>query len=194
MKNSYMFIRTFAGFHQMNLHLYKAVTKRFLREIEEGRDHFAMSSIIGDLRWDLGIGTTGKPFKIDSGCVSIYVRMLHFEYPQYDGFFRTKVMEPELSDELLKFLVEITAETDLLLGLKRGGGLWMPRITKEEYFKVTRRAMKEGPVIDTPDGFLEVAWKIFQKSPARKFSKKKMAKRYREMWPLFAPSFNSSSN
>lgn len=66
--------------------------KRFaLEAIAAGKKHLSVSLITERIRWEAVVNTTLTDYQVDNNHRAFYARKFHAEFPQYDGFFRTRV-------------------------------------------------------------------------------------------------------
>ena len=80
----------FVEYHQENPHVYELVKKYTFEAIASGLTHFSMASIIERIRWFTEIETSGDKFKINQNYQTYYGRKFMQEFPQHEGFFRTR--------------------------------------------------------------------------------------------------------
>jgi hypothetical protein len=80
----------FELYDKENPHVYELVKKYTFEAIASGQKHFSMASIIERIRWFTEIETTGDPFKINQNYQTYYGRKFMQEFPQHEGFFRTR--------------------------------------------------------------------------------------------------------
>lgn len=85
-----MWQRRFEAFHEDNPHVYKLFKKYTLEAIAAGRETYSTISIFERIRWYTDIETQGDPFKINQNFATYYGRMFMRDFPQHDGFFRTR--------------------------------------------------------------------------------------------------------
>ena len=76
--------------HKKNPQVWELFQKFTFEAIESGRTHYSTNSVIERIRWYTDIETSGDVFKINNNHAPYYARLFHLEYPQYDGFFRTR--------------------------------------------------------------------------------------------------------
>ena len=80
----------FEQYDRENPHVYELVKRYTFDVIASGKKHFSMASIIERIRWFTEIETTGDPFKINQNYQTYYGRKFMQEFPQHEGFFRTR--------------------------------------------------------------------------------------------------------
>ncbi len=59
-------------------------------EMAAVRDRYSAWSVIGKLRWEYDLRTTGPEFKITNDYIAYYSRLFMHLHPQHEGFFQTK--------------------------------------------------------------------------------------------------------
>lgn len=82
----------FEVFHAENPHIYELVKKYTFEVIRAGREHFSMISIFERIRWFTTVETTGDEFKINQNFATYYGRKFMDDYPEHEGFFRTRAL------------------------------------------------------------------------------------------------------
>ena len=89
----------FEVWHQQNPEVYR-LFKRFAGEgIRAGRKHLGTNMIIERIRWYSAVETTGDIYKINNNFAPYYARMFMKDFPQYDGFFRTRKSKADGEEE-----------------------------------------------------------------------------------------------
>lgn len=92
--------RAFRRFHEANPQVYE-LFKRFTFEVmAAGHRNLSARMIFDRIRWETTINTreyainpdTGKPLKIGNNHSPYYARLFMREYPEHDGFFRTRAV------------------------------------------------------------------------------------------------------
>lgn len=83
-------LRQFQLFHAANPQVYTLFKRFTLRAIERGFTHLSADMVLHRIRWETAIETTDPSFKINNNYAAFYGRMLMRDYPQYNGFFRTR--------------------------------------------------------------------------------------------------------
>ena len=63
----------------------------YAKEVAKHKEYFSAKAIFHRIRWDTAIGELDSEFKISDGWISHYARKFMKEYPEYEGFFQTKV-------------------------------------------------------------------------------------------------------
>lgn len=61
--------------------------------ISKGHKKLSAWLIINRIRWETTVETTGNPYKISNNFIAFFSRKFMKQYPQYDGFFKTKKMK-----------------------------------------------------------------------------------------------------
>ena len=70
--------------------------KRFTFEaIESGHQKLSAWFIINRIRWETSVVTDAGDFKISNDKIGYYSRKFMKDYPEYEGFFRTRPLKDE---------------------------------------------------------------------------------------------------
>ena len=80
----------FEEFHQKNPLVYELVKLYSKQAIDAGHKHYGIQSIFERIRWHTGVETQGDSFKMNNNFTSFYSRMFMDDFPQHEGFFRTR--------------------------------------------------------------------------------------------------------
>ena len=83
--------------HEKNPNVYWLFKRFTFEAIEKGHEHLSPWLIINRIRWETEVATTGQDFKISNNFIAYYSRKFMEDYPEYDGFFRTKPMKEDLA-------------------------------------------------------------------------------------------------
>jgi len=82
----------FEKWDNINPHFY-IMFKRFTFEaINKGHNHLSAWLVSNRIRWETTIVTQGNPYKISNDFIALYARKFMKDYPQHQGFFKTKEM------------------------------------------------------------------------------------------------------
>lgn len=76
--------------HKKNPHVYELFKKFTLIAIDRGHKQMSAWLIVNRIRWETSVETSGNDFKISNDFIAYYARLFMHDYPQYEGFFRTK--------------------------------------------------------------------------------------------------------
>ena len=76
--------------HKKNPHVYELFKKFTLIAIDRGHKQMSAWLIVNRIRWEPSVETSGNDFKISNDFIAYYARLFMHDYPQYEGFFRTK--------------------------------------------------------------------------------------------------------
>ena len=87
--------RKWWAWHKQNPHVYELFTKFTMQAINRGHRKLSAWLIINRIRWETSIETNGDDFKISNDFIAYYSRLFMHDYPQYQGFFRTKSLKYE---------------------------------------------------------------------------------------------------
>jgi hypothetical protein len=84
-------------FHNEHPEVWEYFVKFTLERIRRGFKHYSSNAIFERIRWELGdVGEDGvEQFKLNNNYRPFYARRFMRVYPQYDGFFRTRVQKSE---------------------------------------------------------------------------------------------------
>lgn len=75
-----------------------ALFKRFaLEAIAAGKRNLSVSLITERIRWEAVVTTSTTEYKVNNNHRAFYARKFHREFPQHDGFFRTRLAQVDLS-------------------------------------------------------------------------------------------------
>ncbi len=80
----------FEKFHKENPHVYELFNWFTLELIRAGVKHSGSEMVLGRIRWETTINTTGDRFKINQNYAAYYARKFMEDFPEYAGFFRTR--------------------------------------------------------------------------------------------------------
>ena len=83
-------------FHRENPHVMEKVVEYTFEAIRAGFKHYSMVAIFNRIRWHYDMETTDETFKLNNNHIPYYARFFHALYPEYEGFFRTRVAEGEV--------------------------------------------------------------------------------------------------
>ena len=68
--------------------------KRFTFEaLDKGHKNLSAWMIVNRIRWETAIVTTGNDYKISNDFIALFSRKFMEDFPEHDGFFRTKIMK-----------------------------------------------------------------------------------------------------
>jgi hypothetical protein len=81
--------------HKKNPHVWDLFVKYTFQAINAGRKHYSVNAIFERIRWHTDIETKRDALKISNNHRAYYARYFHVCYPEYDGFFRTKMLRSE---------------------------------------------------------------------------------------------------
>ena len=77
-------------FHHDNPRVYELFKKFTFQAIQAGRKNYSVNAIFERIRWHTDIETCGDDFKLNNNHRAYYGRKFMRDYPEYDGFFRTR--------------------------------------------------------------------------------------------------------
>jgi hypothetical protein len=87
--------RKWWAWHKQNPHVYELFKRFTMQAIDRGHKNLSAWLIINRIRWETSIETKGEDFKISNDFIAYYSRLFMHQYPQYQGFFRTKPLKSE---------------------------------------------------------------------------------------------------
>jgi hypothetical protein len=82
----------FENFHNSNPEVYKLFDRFTKQMIEAGHTTGAGKLVTERIRWETSVMTVGEPVKINNNYTSRYARLWEERNPQYEGFFRKRVL------------------------------------------------------------------------------------------------------
>ena len=82
----------FKDFHEANPHVYELIKRFTMEAIAAGFKHYGIQSIAERVRWHTAIETEGEALKLNNNHTAYYARMFMDDYPDHEGFFRTRVL------------------------------------------------------------------------------------------------------
>ena len=82
-------------FHKENPSVYELFKKFTFEAINAGHEHYGARGVIERIRWHTSVETKGDPFKINNNWTSFYARLFMVHHPEYDGFFRIRMLDEE---------------------------------------------------------------------------------------------------
>ena len=83
----------FEKWDAMNPHFYTMFKKFTFEAINKGHTKLSAWLVSNRIRWETTIVTKGEPYKISNDFIALYARKFMKDYPEYEGFFRTKEMK-----------------------------------------------------------------------------------------------------
>lgn len=78
----------FATFHAANPHVLKALTRLADEARLQGRKRIGMKALVERARWDLGLRTDGKPYRLNNNLTSRYARLIASTRPELAPLFQ----------------------------------------------------------------------------------------------------------
>tara|TARA_R100001244_G_scaffold54818_1_gene47180 strand:- start:967 stop:1332 length:366 start_codon:yes stop_codon:yes gene_type:complete len=96
----------FAEFHSEHPDVYQWVTQFTFELIDRGYENYSIDGVLMRVRWEKDIYyDTSVGFKINNNFSAFYARMFMEEYPDHEGFFRTRrqisLMAPAINQDEL---------------------------------------------------------------------------------------------
>ena len=83
----------FTDWDKENPKVYQLFCRFTFEAIERGHKRLSAWMIANRIRWETSVVTTGNDYKISNDFIALYARKFMEQYPQYDGFFKTKTMK-----------------------------------------------------------------------------------------------------
>lgn len=82
----------FETFHKQNPVVWALFRKAVLERILKGFKHYSVNAVFEHIRWESDVATkTGSSeFKLNNNYRPFYARMFHDQFPDHEGFFRTR--------------------------------------------------------------------------------------------------------
>ena len=87
--------RAFNEFDAENPGVYELFKRFTFQIINAGHKHYSSDAVLHRIRWHTSIETRRDEFKINNNFSAYYARKFHNDFPEYDGFFRTRVTKAE---------------------------------------------------------------------------------------------------
>ena len=91
----------FQEFDQAHPEIWVLFRNATFQVMERGFRNYGAKSILERIRWHTSIEQGSRDFKINNNYAAFYARKFHANYPEFDGFFRTRVQKahPESNQE-----------------------------------------------------------------------------------------------
>lgn len=86
----------FREFHACHPDIYDLFKRLTFDKIELGFAHYSADAVLHAVRWHYDTSTNGDAPKINNNYTAFYARMFHKDFPQYDGFFKTRKSKADL--------------------------------------------------------------------------------------------------
>ena len=83
-------IQLFREYHDERPEIYYHFKKYSMQMYQSRRNHYGAKGVMERIRWDYALRYPEEDFKISNSFISMYARLLMFERPEMEGFFRTK--------------------------------------------------------------------------------------------------------
>jgi hypothetical protein len=80
----------FKEWHELNPHVYRQFKQSAFKIKATGRKHYSAYPIFYHMRFEFDLKTTGDVFKINNNYLSMYIRLLIYNHPEFDGFFELR--------------------------------------------------------------------------------------------------------
>lgn len=80
----------FREWHAANPHVYAKFKVSAFRIKATKREHYSAYPIFYHMRFEFDLQTTGDVFKINNNYLSMYIRLLIYNHPEFDGFFELR--------------------------------------------------------------------------------------------------------
>jgi hypothetical protein len=81
------------SFHKKHPEIYQLFARYTFELIRAGRSHGAAKLVTERIRWESYVNQShGNDFKINNNYTALYARLFMHHYPEYEGFFKTRVM------------------------------------------------------------------------------------------------------
>ncbi len=87
--------RKWIRFDLENPRVYELLIKYAFQLIERGHKHYGIGAVFERIRWHTEIETTDSDFKLNNNYRAFYTRKFNADFPDYDGFFRTRIQKGE---------------------------------------------------------------------------------------------------
>jgi hypothetical protein len=83
----------FNNFNRDNPEVYELFKRFTFQAINKGHTRLSAWMIANRIRWETQIETVNDDYKISNDYIALYSRKFMKDYPEHDGFFRTKPMK-----------------------------------------------------------------------------------------------------
>ena len=87
----------FDKFHATYPEVYDMFVRFTFEKIRQGYQNYSSRVVLERVRWETDAGADlfggDEPFKINNNFQPYYARKFHADYPNFDGFFRTRRMQ-----------------------------------------------------------------------------------------------------
>lgn len=80
-------VQSWWRFHRKNPHVYTRLKVLALRTKAKGLEHYGIAALFEVMRYE-SLTTAGEPWKMNNSYRALYARLLEYEVPQLNGFFR----------------------------------------------------------------------------------------------------------
>lgn len=84
--------KTFEQYDKENPEIWELFKSKTLQTIKKGFSNYSAKGIFEIIRWHEGGDEKSDGFKINNNYTPFYARKFMNEYPEYEGFFRTKTL------------------------------------------------------------------------------------------------------
>lgn len=88
----------FKKFHTANPKIWELFVQFTMQSVLRGRTHYSVDAVFERIRWYVDVETVGDAVKLNNNFRAYYARMFHAKYPEYAGFFRTRIRVSEKED------------------------------------------------------------------------------------------------
>lgn len=86
----------FSTYHKENPHIWKAFKKYSFEAKDKGFSNYSANGIFEIIRWNTDLKSRDK-YKVNNNYRPDYARKMMTEYPEFNGFFRTRVLKARRS-------------------------------------------------------------------------------------------------
>ena len=83
----------FQEFDQAHPEIWVLFRNATFQVMERGFRNYGAKSILERIRWHTSIEQGSRDFKINNNYAPHYARKFHSDYPEFDGFFRTRTQK-----------------------------------------------------------------------------------------------------
>ena len=90
----------FKAFHEKNPDIYDMFYRFTVDARNANREYFSHWMIAQRIRWYTTVETTGKEFKLSNDYIALYARLVIWQNPQWEGFFKFKKMKTIRSESM----------------------------------------------------------------------------------------------
>lgn len=85
--------------HAKNPEIYELFKKYTFEVMGKGFKNFGAHTILHRIRWYSDVESNGEEFKINNNYSAYYSRLFMKDFPEHEGFFRTRTVGTEMPED-----------------------------------------------------------------------------------------------